>query len=57
MQVGAQPPCEELVRAIANMKLVGSAGYFDLYRDLAAQLAKALATMQVSHNTAHPWQQ
>lgn len=45
VKVGAQPSHGELVRALADMLLVGVDGYYEKYRALAASVAEATKTM------------
>lgn len=46
VRVGAQPESEDLVRAIANMQLVGIDGYYDLYHNLGAAFQKASSVIE-----------
>lgn len=48
VQVGAQPSHGELVRGLADMLLVGTDGYYEKYRALAACVAEATKTMSTA---------
>eukprot|EP00930_Biecheleria_cincta_P036508 TRINITY_DN25027_c0_g1_i1.p1 TRINITY_DN25027_c0_g1~~TRINITY_DN25027_c0_g1_i1.p1 ORF type:complete len:848 (-),score=132.65 TRINITY_DN25027_c0_g1_i1:57-2600(-) len=48
VKVGAQPSHGELVRGLADMLLVGTDGYYEKYRALAASVAEATKTMSTA---------
>merc|ERR1712113_82299 len=45
-QVGFQPQIADLVRALADVKLVGREGYFSLYHDLCNRVENCVHTME-----------
>jgi hypothetical protein len=46
VKVGAQPTREELVRAIANMRLVGKDGYYKQYRELSDAVERVIQAVE-----------
>lgn len=45
-RVGARPGAADLVRALADMKLMGKQGYVRLYRELGERIAEAVSTIE-----------
>lgn len=45
-RVGARPGAADLVRALANMKLLGKQGYVRLYRELGERIAEAVSAIE-----------